>query len=75
MIIGLEKIVFIPIPKKGSTKECPDYWTVILIPHASKVVLKIVQALLQQYMKQEFPDIQAWFKKGRGTKYQIDNSR
>ena len=67
---GLE-IVFIPISKKGSPKECSDYYTVALISHASKVMLKILQARLQQYMNHEFPDAQAGFRRGRGTRDQI----
>ena len=60
--------VFIPIPKKSDAKECSNYRTVVLISHASQVMLKILQARLQQYMKQELPDIQAGFRKGRGTR-------
>ena len=67
--------VFIPIPKKGSAKECSNYCTVALISHTSKVMLKILQARLQQYMNHEFPDIQAGFRKGRGTRDQIANIR
>ena len=66
-----KRSVFIPIPKKGNAKECSDYHTIALIFHASKVMLKILQARLQQYVNQEFPDVQAGFRKGRGTKYQI----
>ena len=62
---GLEKSVFIPIPKKGNAKECSNYHTISLISHASKVMLKILQARLQQYMNRELPDVQAGFKKGR----------
>ena len=58
----------IPIPKKGSTKECSHHWTIALISHASKVMLKIVHARLQHYANQELPDIQAGFRKGRGTR-------
>ena len=61
---GLEKAVFIPIPKKGNVKECLKYLTVTLISHASKVMLKILQARFQQYMNREFPDVQAGFGKG-----------
>ena len=57
--------VFIPIPKKGNAKECSNYHTVVLISHASKVMLKILQARLQQYMNRELPDVQAGFRKGR----------
>ena len=66
-----KRSVFIPIPKKGNTKECSKYHTLALISHASKVILKILQARLQQYMKRELPDVQAGFKKGRGTRDQI----
>ena len=65
--------VFIPIPKKGNSKECSNYRTIALISHASKVMLKILQARLQQYVNQELPDVQAGFKKGRGTRDQIAN--
>ena len=70
---GLEKSVFIPIPKKGNAKEYSNYCTIALISHASKVMLKILQARLQQYMNQELPDVQAGFRKGRGTRDQIAN--
>ena len=63
--------VFIPIPKKGDAKECSNYCTIALISHASKVMLKILQARLQQYMNRELPDVQAGFRKGRGTRGQI----
>ena len=66
---------FIPIPKKGNDKECSDYHTITLISHASKVMLKIFQARFQQYMNQAFPNIQAGFRKGRGTRDQIANIR
>ena len=65
--------VFIPIPKKGNAKECSNYRTVALISQASKAMLKILQARLQQYMNRELPDIQAGFRKGRGTRDQIGN--
>ena len=65
--------VFIPIPKKGNAKECSNYHTMALISHASKVMLKILQARLQQYMDHELPDVQAGFRKGRGTRDQIAN--
>ena len=65
---GLEKISFHPIPRKGNAKECSNYRTIALISHASKVMLKILQVLLQQYVNHEIPDIQAVFRKGRGTK-------
>ena len=67
--------VFISIPKKGNAKECSNYCTFALISHASKVMLKILQARLQQYVNCEFPDVQAGFRKGRGTRDQIDNIR
>ena len=70
---GLEKVSFIPIPKKGSAKECSNYCTIALISHSSKVMLKIFQARLQQYVNHELPDIQAGFRKGRGTRDQIAN--
>ena len=65
--------VFIPIPKKGNAKECSNYCTIALISHASKVMLKILQARLQQYMNRELPDVQAGFRKGMGTRDQIAN--
>ena len=67
--------VFIPIPKKGNAKECSNYHTIALISHASKVMLKILQARLQQYVNPELPDVQAGFRKGRGTRDQIANIR
>ena len=67
--------VFIPIPKKGNAKECSNYHTIALISHASKVMLKILQARLQQYVNCELPDVQAGFRKGRGTRDQIANIR
>ena len=70
---GLEKVNPHPFPKKGSTKECPNHWTVALISHASKVMLKIFHARLQHYANQELPDVQAGFRKGRGTRDQIAN--
>ena len=69
----LEKSVFIPIPKKGNAKECSNYCTIALISHASKVMLKILQARLQQYMNCELSNVQAGFRKGRGTRDQIAN--
>ena len=66
--------VFIPIPKKGNVKECSNYSTTVFISHASKVMLKILQARFQ-YMNQELPDVQAGFRKGRGTRDQIANIR
>ena len=65
--------VFIPIPKKGNAKECSNYHTIGLISHASKGMLKILQARLQRYMNRELPDVQAGFRKGRGTRDQIAN--
>ena len=73
MATGLERSVFIPIPKKGNAKECSNYHTIALISHASKVMLKILQARLQQDMNHELPDVQAGFRKGRGTRNQIVN--
>ena len=67
--------VLIPIPKKGSTKECANHWTTALISHASKVMLKILHARIQHYANQELPDVQAGFRKGRGTRDQIANMR
>ena len=66
-----ERSVFIPIPKKVNAKECSNYCTAALISHASKIMLKILQARLQQYMNRERPDVQSGFRKGRGTKDQI----
>ena len=71
--IGLKRSVFIPIPKKGNTKECSDYCTIALISHSSKVMLKILQARLQQYLNRKLPDVQAGFRKGRGTRDIIAN--
>ena len=71
----LEMSVFIPIPKRGIAKECPNYRTIALISHASKAMLKILQDRLQQYMNHELPDVQAGFRKGRGTRHQIANIR
>ena len=68
-----KRSVFIPIPKKGNAKECSDYRTIALISQARKVMLKILQARLQQYMNHELPDVQACFRKGRGTRDQIAN--
>ena len=70
---GLEKSVFIPIPKKGNAKECSNYRTIALISHASKIVCKILQVRLQQYVNCKLPDVQAGFRKGRGTRGQIAN--
>ena len=63
--------IFIPVPKKGNTKEYSNYHTTAFISHASKVMLKTLQARLQQYVNQELPDVQAGFRNGRGTRYQI----
>ena len=68
-----KRSVFIPIPKKGNAKECSNYRTIALISHASKVMLKILQARFQQYMNCELPDVQAGFRKGRGTRDEIAN--
>ena len=73
MATGLKKCVCIPIPKKGSAKECSNYCTCVLISHGSKVMLKILQARLQQYLNQELPDVQAGFQRGIGTRDQITN--
>ena len=70
-----KRLLFIPIPKKGNAKECSNYHTIALISHASKIMLKILQIRLQQYMNQETPDIQAGFRKSRGTRGQIPNIR
>ena len=72
---GWKRSVFIPIPKKGNAKECSKYCTIALISHASKVMLKILQAQLQQYVNGELPDVQAGFRKGGGTRDQIANIR
>ena len=68
-----KRSVFIPIPKKGNAKECSDYHRIALVSHASKVMLKILQARLQQYVNQELPDLQVGFRKCRGTRDQIAN--
>ena len=70
---GWKRSVFISIPKKGNGKECSNYRTVAPISHASKVMLKILQARLQQYVNHELPDVQGGFRKGRGTRDQIAN--
>ena len=67
----LKRSVFIRIPKKGNPKECSNYHTIALISHASKAMLKILKARLQQFVNQEHPDIQAGFRKGRGTKIKL----
>ena len=72
--IGHRKLsVFTPVPKKGNAKECSNYCTIGFISHASNIMLKILQARLQQYVNHELPDIQAGFRKGRGTRDQIAN--
>ena len=68
-----KRSVFIPIPKKGNAKECSNYCTIALILHTSKVMLKILQARLKQYVNHELSDVQAGFRKGRGTRDQISN--
>ena len=70
---GLENVSFHSNPKKGNAKECSNYHTIALISHASKVMLKILQVRLQQYVNQEFPDVQAGFRTGRGTRDSIAN--
>ena len=70
-----KRSVFIPIPKKGNAKECSNYRTIALISHASKVMLKILQSRLQQYLNHELLDVQAGFRKGRGARDQIANIR
>ena len=68
-----KRLVFIPTPKKDSAKECSNYRTIALISHASKVMLKVLQARLQQYVNHELPDVQAGFRKGGGTRDQVAN--
>ena len=70
-----KKLVFIPIPKKGNDKDCSNYLIIALISHANKIMLKILQARLQQYANHELPDVQAGFRKGRGIRDQIANIR
>ena len=70
-----QRSVFIPVPKKGNAKECSDYRRIALISHTSKVMLKILQARLQQYVNRELPGVQADFRKGRGTRDPIANIR
>ena len=72
---GLEKVSFHSNPKEGNAKECSNYRTIALISHTSKVMLKILQARLQQYVNRELPDVQVGFRKGRGTRDQIANIR
>ena len=69
------KDVFMPVPKKGNAKECSNYFTIALISHTSKVILKTLQPRLQQYVSHELPDVQAGFRKGRGTRDQIASIR
>ena len=68
-----KRSVFIPVPKKGNAKECSNYCAIALISHASKAMLKILQARLQKYVNRELPDVQVGFRKGRGTRDQIAN--
>ena len=75
MATGLEKVSFHSNPKEGNAKECSNYHTIALISHASKVMLKVFQARFQQYVNGEMPDVQAGFRKGRGTRDQIANIR
>ena len=75
VVTGLEKSVFIPIPKKGNAKECSNYCTIALISHSSKVMLKILQARLQQGMNHDILDVQAALRKGKGTRDQIAKIR
>ena len=70
-----KRSILIPIPKKGNARKCSNYRTIVLISQASKVMLRILQTKLQQYLKHEFPDIQCRFRKGRGTRDQIANIR
>ena len=70
-----KRSVFFPIPKKGGVRKCSNYCTIALITHASKVMFKILQARIQQYVNRELPDVQAGFRKGRGTRDQIANIR
>ena len=70
---GLEKAIFIPIPKKGNAKECSNYHIIAVISHATKVMLEILQARLQQYLNHELPNVQTGFRKGRGARDQIAN--
>ena len=72
---GLEKVSFIPIPKKGNAKDCSNYRATALISHTSKVMLRVLHAKLEQYMSRELSDVQAGFRKGRGTRDQIANIR
>ena len=74
VVPGLEKVSFHSNPKKGNAKECSNYHTIALISHASKVMVKILQARLQQYINHELPDVQAGFRKVRGTRAQTANT-
>ena len=69
-----KRSVFIPIPKKGNAKQCSNYHTIAFISHASKMMLKILQASLQQYVNGELPDVQAGFRKGKGTRFKLPTS-
>ena len=73
--IGLKRSVFIPVPKKGNAKEASNYRTIVLISHTNKVMLKILQTSLQRYVNHELPDVQAGFRKSRGTRDHIANIR
>ena len=74
MATGLEKVFFIPIPRNCNAKECSNYYIIALISHASKVMLKILQARLHQYVNHELPDVQDGFRKGRGTEIKLQTS-
>ena len=74
VVTGLEKSLFIPVPKKSNAKECSNYRTIALISHASEVMLKILQARLQQYMNRELPDVQDGFRKDTGTEIKLPAS-
>ena len=71
VVMGWKRSVFIPIPKKSNAKECSSYHTIALISHASKVILKILQARLQQYVNHELPDVQAGFRKGKEPEIKV----
>ena len=71
---GLQKVSLVPIPKKGNAKECSNYHRIALVSHASKVMLKLFQGRLLQYVNCELPDVQAGFRKGRGTRDRISNT-
>ena len=74
MATGLKRSIFMPIPKKGNAKECSNYWTIALISHASKVMLKILQARLQQYMNRELPGVQAGLEKAEEPEIKLPTS-